>query len=446
MRTVITYGTYDLFHSGHRRLLERARAHGDRLIVGVTSDAYDRTRGKLNVKQSVTERIDNIKASGLADEIVIEEYDGQKIHDIQERGADVFVIGSDWRGRFDYLNDYCDVVYLERTRGVSSTQLRNNASGILRVGLVGVTEDAKNMVHEARYVSGISVEAVWSPDYEEARAFASEQELQWANETYPQLLKFVDAVYISTRVGTHYEYIKKALEQGVHVLVEPPIAMTLGQTKELLELAEEKELALMEAIRTAYSPGFLRMVAYARSESIGQIHSVNVGLSRMAYYGPARTSADGGAILELAAYPLLAVIKLLGSDYESLSSDLFKPENSPTELYANITLRYADSIANIRVGTGVRTESTLEVAGTRGTLFVPDPWWRTQHFETHFEDALENQAFFHKFEGYGMRYELAEFASRINEPGKRSYKLGPKDSLLISALLEQAKKEANLFG
>ena len=103
MRTVITYGTYDMFHEGHRRLLERARALGDWLIVGVTSDTYDLSRGKLNVQQSVLERVENVRKTGLADQIVVEEYAGQKILDIQEWGVDVFVIGSDWTGKFDYL-------------------------------------------------------------------------------------------------------------------------------------------------------------------------------------------------------------------------------------------------------------------------------------------------------------------------------------------------------
>ena len=133
---VITYGTFDLFHDGHVRLLERARALGDHLIVAVTTDNYDSTRGKLNVSQSLMERIHNVQKSGLADEVIIEEYEGQKINDIQQHDVDIFAIGSDWLGKFDYLNDYCKVVYLERTKGVSSTQLRDE-TGILRIGVLG---------------------------------------------------------------------------------------------------------------------------------------------------------------------------------------------------------------------------------------------------------------------------------------------------------------------
>lgn len=446
MRTVITYGTYDLFHAGHRRLLERARALGDRLIVGVTSDAYDRTRGKLNVQQSVTERIANINATGLVDQIIVEEYAGQKIHDIQKWGVDIFAIGSDWLGKFDYLNDYCEVVYLERTRGVSSTQLRNSAAGILRMGLVGAGEDSRNLVKEARYVSGISVEAVCDSEIQRAEEFAEELELQWVNETYPQMLQYVDVVYISTRVGTRAEHIRMALEQGVHVLSEPPLSLAKAETVGLLDLAESKGLALVEGIRTAYSPGFLRMVAYARSDSIGKIRSVEVTRTRLAYHGPAREADDGGAIAEHAAYPLLAVIKLLGPDYEDLRCIAYQPEDAKNELFARIDLQYKEAVASVKVGIGVRAENDLEIAGTNGSLYVPSPWWRTQHFETRFEDAMENQAFFHRFEGTGHRYELVELASRVRGSDKLSYKLPGEDSLDITRVIEEARDGRVFFG
>lgn len=124
MIKVITYGTYDLLHFGHIRLLERAKALGDYLIVGVTSDDYDKSRGKINVQQSLMERIEAVQATGIADEIIVEEYEGQKIDDILKYNVDIFTVGSDWRGVFDYLNEYCKVVYLDRTKGISSSELR----------------------------------------------------------------------------------------------------------------------------------------------------------------------------------------------------------------------------------------------------------------------------------------------------------------------------------
>lgn len=124
MKKVITYGTFDLLHEGHLNILRRAKALGDYLIVGVTTPKWDHERGKLNVHDSLEERISAVQATGYADEIITEDYAGQKIDDIVRYNVDVFVLGSDWAGKCDYLKEYCEVVYLPRTEGISSTMLR----------------------------------------------------------------------------------------------------------------------------------------------------------------------------------------------------------------------------------------------------------------------------------------------------------------------------------
>ena len=161
MTRVITYGTYDLLHQGHINLLRRAKALGDYLIVGVTSDSFDKGRGKLNVRNNVLERVEAVKATGYADEVIIEDYLGQKIDDIQRYNVDIFAIGSDWEGKFDYLNEYCKVVYLPRTEGISSTQLREESQDIYRIGIVGSGRIARRFVPEAGMVNGAQVSAVF---------------------------------------------------------------------------------------------------------------------------------------------------------------------------------------------------------------------------------------------------------------------------------------------
>ena len=103
-RVVITYGTFDLFHDGHRRIPQRARELGTYLIVAVTSDGFDASRGKLNVRQALAERISGVQNSGFADKIIVEEYEGQKINDIKKYHVAIFTVGSDWKGSFDYLS------------------------------------------------------------------------------------------------------------------------------------------------------------------------------------------------------------------------------------------------------------------------------------------------------------------------------------------------------
>ena len=203
MVKVITYGTYDLFHEGHYRLLKRAKELGDYLIVGVTTENYDRARGKLGVVDSLMTRIENVKKTGFADEIIIEESPGQKFSDIKKYGIDIFTVGSDWMGVFDYLSDYCKVVYLERTRDISSTMLREKKQRIQRVGIIGTGRIANRFVPEAKLVSGISTQGVYNPHKESAEKFAK----SWDINAYIDKEEFygsIDVAYIASPHETRY--------------------------------------------------------------------------------------------------------------------------------------------------------------------------------------------------------------------------------------------------
>ena len=159
-KKVITYGSFDLFHEGHYQLLKRAKELGDYLIVGVTTEHYDRLRGKLNLVDSICTRITNVQNTGFADEVIVEDHEGQKAEDIQKYGIDIFTLGSDWVGRFDYLKQYCEVVYLPRTVGISSSDIRNIRQKIVRLGIIGTGRIAPRFLKETSYVSGIEAEPV----------------------------------------------------------------------------------------------------------------------------------------------------------------------------------------------------------------------------------------------------------------------------------------------
>jgi len=123
MKTVLTYGTFDLFHVGHLNLLQRLRALGDRLIVGVSTDEFNEAKGKKTVVP-FSDRIEIVRALRCVDLAIPETCWEQKADDIRQHEVSVFGMGSDWEGRFDELKTYCEVIYLPRTEGISSTHLR----------------------------------------------------------------------------------------------------------------------------------------------------------------------------------------------------------------------------------------------------------------------------------------------------------------------------------
>jgi glycerol-3-phosphate cytidylyltransferase len=123
VRTVITFGTFDVFHVGHLRIIERAASYGDRLVVGVSADALNRRKKNREPVFSEAERLAIVGALKPVDEVFVEESLELKRHYIEKYSADVLVMGDDWAGRFDEFSDVCEVVYLPRTPAVSTTAL-----------------------------------------------------------------------------------------------------------------------------------------------------------------------------------------------------------------------------------------------------------------------------------------------------------------------------------
>ena len=131
-KTVITYGTFDLFHVGHVRLLKRARELGDRLIVGVSTDAFNAQKGKRTIIP-YEQRAEIVQSIRYVDLVIPEESWEQKAEDIRKYNVDFLVMGSDWQGKFDDLKEYCEVIYLPRTKDISSSQLKNSLKSLLQI-------------------------------------------------------------------------------------------------------------------------------------------------------------------------------------------------------------------------------------------------------------------------------------------------------------------------
>lgn len=437
MKKVITYGTFDILHRGHISILRRAKKLGDYLIVAVTGEEYDKNRGKLNVHQSTHERIKNVEKTGLADEIIIEEHEGQKLIDIQKYSVDIFAIGSDWVGKFDFLSEYCEVVYLPRTKGISSTSLRNK-TGFLKIGMIGTGNIANRFLLESKYVNNIEIVSVYGRDFIKTKQYAKQHEIKYCRENFEEFLNDVDAVYIATPHNSHYDYIKRCLNKHKHVLCEKPMLLKKEQTNEILELARQNGLVLMEAIKTAYCNGFSKLVSFAKSGIIGEVIQLDANFTKLVTDKDRRefkSEYAGGSHNELMSYPLLAASKILGHDV--INSKNIKFYNSTeVDIYSKVELQYEKATANLCVGTGAKKEGDLIITGTHGYIYCPAPWWLTREFELKFEDNSKNEKFTYKFQGDGLRYEISEFASCINSSMVESYKMPHSDIQFISKYID----------
>jgi hypothetical protein len=422
MKKVITYGTYDLFHEGHYNLLKNAKALGDYLIVGVTSGDFDKNRGKLNVRDSLMTRIKHVEETGFADEIIIEEYFGQKIDDIKKYDVDIFTVGSDWKGHFDYLNEYCEVIYLDRTKGISSTEIRN--TNTIKLGCHGVEQVTARFLEEAKYVSGMDTGAVYvknKPDYLDK--LVEDYELK----IYPDQEAFynaIDAVYIVVEPKYQFQAIMNALKHKKHVLVEFPILVTDEQLQEITDLADVNGCIFMEGLKTAYTPAFGKLIALAKSGIIGNILSVDANFTQILGKQLAEQIrlVDGGSVNALASYPFLAFVKFLGLDYKDIQF-FSRNDDKGLDMFTKILVSYENAVATSNVAISGKSEGDMIISGDKGYIYVPAPWWKTEYFEVRFEDLNMNRKYFYKFDGEGLRYEISEFIQCI---------LNKKNSILLT--------------
>lgn len=422
MKKVITYGTYDLFHEGHYNLLKNAKALGDYLIVGVTSGDFDKNRGKLNVRDSLMTRIKHVEETGFADEIIIEEYFGQKIDDIKKYDVNIFTVGSDWKGHFDYLNEYCEVIYLDRTKGISSTEIRN--TNTIKLGCHGVEQVTARFLEEAKYVSGMDTGAVYvenKPDYLDK--FVEDYELK----VYPDQEAFydaIDAVYIVVEPKYQFQAIMNALKHKKHVLVEFPILVTDEQLQEITDLADDNGCIFMEGLKTAYTPAFGKLIALAKSGIIGNILSVDANFTQILGKQLAEQIrlVDGGSVNALASYPFLAFVKFLGLDYKDIQF-FSRNDDKGLDMFTKILVSYENAVATSNVAISGKSEGDMIISGDKGYIYVPAPWWKTEYFEVRFEDLNMNRKYFYKFDGEGLRYEISEFIQCI---------LNKKNSILLT--------------
>ena len=237
------------------------------------------------------------------------------------------------------------------------------------------------------------------------------------------------------------------MEHGRHVLCETPMVLNGHEAEELYALAEEQGLVLLEANKTAYCPAFNHLITLIKSGLIGDVVGIDASESKLWGEDKLRRELDpneaGGSMHEMGSYPLLPIIKLLGTEYENIN--LYSRMNSNgVDVYTRGIMRYPSAVASFQLGLGVKTEGNLVISGTQGYAYVPSPWWKTDYFELRYEDQNRNKKYFYKWDEPGLRYEIQEFVSCIINH-RSSARLTPTQSIAMAHIMEQFDNRKNFF-
>lgn len=297
----------------------------------------------------------------------------------------------------------------------------------MKIGIIGTGRIAKRFVKEAAFVSDADISAVYNPHEGSAERFIDElwgensefkgKELPPAYMEFEEFLNTVDAVYIASVHETHYEYAKKALEHGKHVLCEKPMSLKCAEIETLYSIADEKGLVLMEGLKSAYCPGYKKLLEIALSGVIGEIKYIDACFTKLenTSFRELTDKQYGGSFTELGSYVMLPVFSLFGTDHMTVDLHSIKNERTGLDFFTKGEFVFDNgtgsvaSLASGTVGLGVKSEGRLLISGTGGYIVVNAPWWKTSHFEVHFEDPSKVITYDEPFEGDGLRYELEYF-------------------------------------
>ncbi len=298
----------------------------------------------------------------------------------------------------------------------------------MRIGIIGTGRIANRFVPEAACVSGVQVVSAYNPHESSAASFGEKHGL----EAFSDLKAFfasVDSVYIASPHETHVSYAKQALVAGKHVLCEKPMAFSEKDARELFELTHAKGLVLMEGLKTAYAPGFSKILELVKTGCIGEAKYMEACFTKLTDE-TGREFADtgfGGSFTELGSHVLLPVLSVFGTEYTDVSFDSIRNEKG-VDIFTRATITYnsvngqsspsgCNRFASVICGLGVKSEGRLMISGTKGYILVDAPWWKPTHISVHYEDPSKVDEYECEFLGDGLRYELGAFVENIEKKG-----------------------------
>lgn len=329
----------------------------------------------------------------------------------------------------------------------------------ISLGIIGTGRIAKRFAKELQYAPGIELSAVYNPHILSAEGFAAEVGCGVYTDDLNDFLSRVDAVYIASPHGTHYEYAKKALLSGKHVICEKPMSLCRAEAEELCRLSVEKKRILMESLKTAYCPGYQDLRRVVREGTIGQVVGVEAAFTRLTPKD-ARECTDtefGGSFTEFGTYGMLPVFDFLGTDFDNVRFAGVYGDNG-LDMYTKAFFEYNDpergagaedfrtlrAEAVITTGLGAKSEGQLLVTGTKGYILAPSPWWLNSYFEVRFEDPDHIERYENPYEGDGLRYEIRAFREAV-ESEKYGEMCG-KDEIMRASVMEKFLSRRNRKG
>lgn len=324
----------------------------------------------------------------------------------------------------------------------------------IRIGIIGTGRIVERFWDECLYVENIQVAAIYNRHIESVRWFAEQKKIAaddiLLTDDIEAFYQVVDAVYVAAPHEYHVSYTKQALQNQKHVLCEKPMAVTKREAEELFALARENDLICMEAIKTAYSPGFMELQRLIKEGIIGTVRDVEATFTKIGTAsGREMWSEYGGSFVELGSYTLLPVVKLYGVEGEKPQIHTFSLKGAPRhDSYTKMMFVYANRVATVKTGLGVKSEGELIVAGDRGYIRIPSPWWLTSRIEVHYEDPHRVDIYEKKYEGPGLRYEIAEFVKYLRSMGikeERDTRLklrrASEESIWMAEVMEEFRKQ-----
>lgn len=313
----------------------------------------------------------------------------------------------------------------------------------MRIGIIGTGRIAARFADTA--LTGIEstyISCVYNPREESALRFIQQHNIQACTADWDEFVDNIDAAYVASPHETHYEYSRKLLLSGKHVLCEKPAALKKEQVRELIDIAQNNQLVYMEALKTAYCPGYKALIKIAESGRIGRIVEVEAAFSRLTPLNTREYKDDdcNGSFFEFGSYTLLPVLTLLGCEYDDVTFRTVRAQNGVdayTKAFIEYKDEYIDKTAIVKTGLGAKTEGQLVVTGTNGYILAKSPWWLTKEFEVRYENPGNIERYRFGYEGTGLCYEVREFVHRIKNNDKKTVDISDNISIAMAGVMER---------